>query len=49
MYEMNDEVKEYLIYELNKQRIEWLLDRDNNYDYILMICNDLGIDVDDYT
>ena len=37
------EMKEYLLEELKEERNKMLLNKENNYSYILMLCNDMGI------
>nr|DAR44496.1 MAG TPA: hypothetical protein [Caudoviricetes sp.] len=38
-----DEMKEYLLAELKEERRKMLMNQDNKYSYIFMICNDMGI------
>lgn len=49
-YEMNfEEMKEYLLDELKEEREKMLKKQGNNYSYIFMICNDMGlIDPEEY-
>lgn len=37
------EMKEYLLEELKDEREKMLEKRDNNYSYIFMLCNDMGL------
>ena len=37
------EMKEYLLEELKEERNKMLMNKENHYSYILMICNDMGI------
>ena len=37
------EMKEYLLEELKEEKNKMLMNKENHYSYILMICNDLGI------
>ncbi len=38
-----DEMKEYLLAELKEERRKMLMNQDNKYSYIFMLCNDMGI------
>lgn len=38
-----EEMKKYLIDELKEERRKMLMNQDNKYSYIFMICNDMGI------
>ena len=38
-----EEMKEYLLNELNEERKKMLNKEENDYSYIFMICNDIGI------
>lgn len=38
-----DEIKEYLLNELKEERSKWLLNKENYYSYIFLICNDIGL------
>lgn len=42
-----NEMREYLLSELEEQRQRWILRQENNYSYIFMICNDIGITEND--
>lgn len=37
------EMKEYLLEELKEEKNKMLMNKENHYSYILMICNDMGI------
>ena len=37
------EMKEYLLEELKAERDKMLMNKENHYSYILMLCNDMGI------
>ena len=37
------EMKEYLMEELKEEKNKMLMNKENHYSYILMICNDMGI------
>ena len=37
------EMKEYLLGELEEERKKMLMNKENHYSYIFMICNDMGI------
>ena len=37
------EMKEYLLEELKEERNKMLMNKENHYSYIFMICNDMGI------
>lgn len=37
------EMKEYLLEELKEERNKMLMNKENHYSYILMLCNDMGI------
>lgn len=38
-----NEMKEYLLEELKEERYKMLMNKENHYSYIFMICNDMGI------
>ena len=38
-----NEMKEYLLEELKEEKNKMLMNKENHYSYILMICNDMGI------
>lgn len=38
-----DEMCEYLLEELKEERQKMLMNKENKYSYIFMICNDMGI------
>ena len=38
-----EEIKEYLLDELKEEREKMLKKQGNNYSYIFMICNDMGL------
>lgn len=38
-----DEMREYLLEELKEERQKMLMNKENKYSYIFMICNDMGI------
>ena len=38
-----EEMKEYLLNELKEERNKMLMKEENNYSYIFMLCNDMGI------
>lgn len=38
-----NEMKEYLLEELKEERNKMLMNQENNYSYLLMLCNDMGI------
>lgn len=38
-----NEMKEYLLEELKEERYKMLMNKENHYSYILMLCNDMGI------
>lgn len=38
-----EEMKEYLLDELKEERKKMLMKQPNNYGYIFMVCNDMGI------
>lgn len=42
-----DEMINYLIDELKEEREKYLSGKDNHYGYIYMICNDLGIVIEE--
>lgn len=37
------EMKEYLLEELKEERNKMLMNKENHYSYIFMLCNDMGI------
>ena len=37
------EMKEYLLEELKEEKNKMLMNKENHYSYIFMICNDMGI------
>ena len=37
------EMKEYLLEELKEERTKMLMNKENHYSYIFMLCNDMGI------
>ena len=37
------EMREYLLEELKEERQKMLMNKENKYSYIFMICNDMGI------
>ena len=37
------EMKEYLLEELEEERNKMLMNKENHYSYIFMLCNDMGI------
>ena len=38
-----EEMKEYLLEELKEERTKMLMNKENHYSYIFMLCNDMGI------
>lgn len=38
-----DEMREYLLEELKDERNKMLMNQENKYSYIFMLCNDMGI------
>lgn len=38
-----EEMKEYLLDELKEERNKMLMNQENKYSYIFMLCNDMGI------
>lgn len=38
-----DEMREYLLEELKYERNKMLMNQENKYSYIFMLCNDMGI------
>lgn len=38
-----EEMKEYLLDELKEERCKMLMNKENRYSYIFMLCNDMGI------
>ena len=38
-----EEMKEYLLEELKEERNKMLMNQENKYSYIFMLCNDMGI------
>lgn len=38
-----EEMKAYLLEELKEERQKMLMNRENNYSYLFMLCNDMGI------
>lgn len=38
-----EEMKEYLLDELREERCKMLMNQENHYSYLFMICNDIGI------
>ena len=38
-----EEMKEYLLNELKEERNKMLMNEENDYSYIFMLCNDMGI------
>lgn len=38
-----DEMRCYLLEELKEERQKWLSGKENQYSYIFMLCNDIGI------
>ena len=38
-----NEMKEYLLEELKEERYKMLMNKENHYSYIFMLCNDMGI------
>ena len=38
-----EEMKKYMIDELKEERRKMLMNQDNKYSYIFMLCNDMGI------
>lgn len=41
------EMIEYLVEELKAERLAWQRGESNNYSYIFMLCNDMGITIDE--
>ena len=37
------EMKEYLLEELKEEKNKMLMNKENHYSYIFMLCNDMGI------
>ena len=37
-----EEIREYLLDELEDERRKMLMNKENHYSYIFMICNDMG-------
>ena len=42
MYNTVDEIREYMLDELQEQLARYLRGDENNYSYIFMLCNDMG-------
>ena len=38
-----NEIREYLLEELKEERQKMLMNQENHYSYLFMICNDMGI------
>ena len=38
-----NEMREYLLEELKEERQKMLMNQENHYSYLFMICNDMGI------
>ena len=38
-----NEMKEYLLCELKEERYKMLMNQENKYYYLFMLCNDMGI------
>ena len=38
-----EEMKEYLLDELKEERKKMFMNQPNNYSYLFMLCNDMGI------
>ena len=38
-----NEMKEYLLCELKEERYKMLMNQENKYSYLFMLCNDMGI------
>lgn len=38
-----NEMREYLLEELKEERNKMLMNQENRYSYIFMLCNDMGI------
>lgn len=38
-----EEMKEYLLTELKEEHSKMLLNKENNYSYLFMLCNDMGV------
>ena len=38
-----NEMKEYLLCELKEERYKILMNQENKYSYLFMLCNDMGI------
>lgn len=38
-----NEIREYLLEELKEERQKMLMNQENHYPYLFMICNDMGI------
>lgn len=38
-----NEMREYLLEELKEERQKMLMNQENNYSYLYMLCNDMGI------
>lgn len=38
-----NEMREYLLEELKEERQKMLMNKENHYSYIFMLCNDMGI------
>ena len=38
-----EEIREYLLEELKEEKNKMLMNKENQYSYIFMLCNDMGI------
>ena len=38
-----EEIREYLLEELKEEKNKMLMDKESQYSYIFMLCNDMGI------
>lgn len=38
-----EEIREYLLEELKEEKNKMLMNKENHYSYIFMLCNDMGI------